>query len=81
LIATYIKPVQLERQFSSAIRFVLPCPISMENKYVCPDLDESLDLEIKNGRHPVIENNFPECLILQRCFLDRNTAAYHDYGS
>jgi DNA mismatch repair protein MutS len=31
--------------------------LALENKYVCP-IDESFDLEIKNGRHPVIENNF-----------------------
>jgi DNA mismatch repair protein MutS len=31
--------------------------IIIENKYVCPELDETFELEIKNGRHPVIENN------------------------
>ena len=30
-----------------------------------PDLDESFDLEIKEGRHPVIENN---CLLVCRIF-------------
>jgi DNA mismatch repair protein MutS len=31
--------------------------MAIENKYVCPELDESFELDIKNGRHPVIENN------------------------
>ena len=31
----------------------------IDNKYVCPDLDESFDLEIKEGRHPVIEKQLP----------------------
>jgi DNA mismatch repair protein MutS len=29
--------------------------LAIENKYVCPELDESFELDIKNGRHPVIE--------------------------
>jgi DNA mismatch repair protein MutS len=31
--------------------------LALENKYVCPDIDESFDLEIK-WKTPVIENNF-----------------------
>ena len=30
-----------------------------DNNYVRPQLDESTDLEIKNGRHPVIEKQLP----------------------
>jgi DNA mismatch repair protein MutS len=27
--------------------------LAIENKYVCPELDESFELDIKNGRHPL----------------------------
>jgi DNA mismatch repair protein MutS len=42
----------------------LDCLLSLaeaarKNDYVKPDLDESLVLEIKKGRHPVIERNLP----------------------
>jgi DNA mismatch repair protein MutS len=32
--------------------------LAIENKYVCPELDETFELEIKNGRHPVIEKQY-----------------------
>jgi DNA mismatch repair protein MutS len=32
---------------------------AVENKYVCPIVDDSLCLEIKDGRHPVIEKLLP----------------------
>jgi len=32
---------------------------SYENNYIRPVLDESFDLEIFKGRHPIIENNLP----------------------
>ncbi len=42
----------------------LDCFISLadtatENKYVCPIIDDSFCIEIKNGRHPVIEKLLP----------------------
>ena len=33
--------------------------LAMERSYVCPQLDESYDLTIKEGRHPVIEVQLP----------------------
>ena len=33
--------------------------LAKENQYVCPVFDDGLDLEIKNGRHPVIEKQLP----------------------
>lgn len=32
---------------------------AIENKYVCPELDESGDFIVKNGRHPVLEQVLP----------------------
>ncbi|MBT8384846.1 MAG: DNA mismatch repair protein MutS, partial [Bacteroidia bacterium] len=44
-----------------------------DNNYVRPQLDESTDLEIKNGRHPVIEKQLPigEEYIANDVFLNR----------
>ena len=33
--------------------------VAVENNYVCPDVDESSRLEIREGRHPVIERLLP----------------------
>jgi DNA mismatch repair protein MutS len=33
--------------------------VALERKYVCPVVDDSLVLEIKNGRHPVLEKILP----------------------
>jgi DNA mismatch repair protein MutS len=33
--------------------------VAVENHYVCPILDDSLRIEIKDGRHPVIEKLLP----------------------
>jgi DNA mismatch repair protein MutS len=33
--------------------------IAVEQNYVCPIIDESLDIDIKNGRHPVLEKILP----------------------
>ena len=49
--------------------------LSKQNKYVCPTIDDSFDLEIKDGRHPVIEKQLPvgETYIANNLFLDRET--------
>lgn len=39
--------------------FVSLADIAVENKYICPIIDDSLCIEIKNGRHPVIEKLLP----------------------
>lgn len=48
--------------------------LAKENNYVRPILDESHDLEIKNGRHPVIEKQLPlgEAYIANDVYLDRS---------
>lgn len=45
------------------------------NKYSCPILDDSFDLDIKDGRHPVIEKQLPlgEPYIANNLFLDRDS--------
>ena len=48
--------------------------IAKDNNYVCPTMDDSTDLEIKNGRHPVIEKQLPigEEYIANDVVLNRN---------
>ena len=45
------------------------------NKYTYPQIDDSFDLEIKDGRHPVIEKQLPigEPYIANDLFLDRES--------
>ena len=75
-IATYIKPVQqnanLVAQLDCLSSFT---QLAIDNNYVCPVLDESFDLEITNGRHPVIEKQLPVGVpyIANDVFLDRET--------
>ena len=75
-IATYIKPVQLNANLIAQLDCLTSfAQLAIENKYVCPTIDESLELEITNGRHPVIEKQLPVGVpyIANDVFLDRET--------
>ena len=49
--------------------------LAKDNHYVYPTIDDSFDLEIIDGRHPVIEKQLPigENYIANNVFLDRST--------
>lgn len=70
----YIKPVQqnafLVGQIDCLCGF---SQLAKDNNYIYPTLDDSFDLEIKDGRHPVIEKQLPlgEAYIANDVFLDR----------
>jgi DNA mismatch repair protein MutS len=75
-IATYIKPVQLNANLVAQLDCLCSfTQLAIENKYVCPELDESFELDIKNGRHPVIEKQLALGMpyIANDVFLDRET--------
>jgi len=56
----YIQPIQLNAQLIAQIDCLCSfAQTAKSNNYVRPQLDESTDLEIKNGRHPVIEKQLP----------------------
>ncbi len=56
----YIKPVQLNATLIGQLDCLSSfAQLAQENQYVRPLIDESFDLEIKNGRHPVIEKQLP----------------------
>lgn len=59
-ISTYIKQVQLNANLVAQLDCLISfAQLAIENNYVCPILDETFDLEITNGRHPVIEKQLP----------------------
>lgn len=73
-IATYIKPVQLNASLVAQLDCLTSfAQLAIENQYTCPNLDESFVLDIKNGRHPVIEKQLPVGIpyIANDVFLDR----------
>lgn len=75
-IGTYIKPVQLNASLVAQLDCLSSFAQSaIENNYSCPILDDSFELDIKNGRHPVIEKQLPlgTPYIANDLFLDRET--------
>jgi DNA mismatch repair protein MutS len=75
-ITTYVRQVQLNANLVAQLDCLTSfAQLAIENKYVCPELDETFELEIKNGRHPVIEKQLPvgTPYIANDVFLDRET--------
>ena len=75
-ITTYIKQVQLNANLVAQMDCLTSfAQLAIENKYVCPELDETFELDIKNGRHPVIEKQLPvgTPYIANDVYLDRET--------
>ncbi|MFD2909889.1 DNA mismatch repair protein MutS [Flavobacterium ardleyense] len=75
-IATYIKHVQLNANLIAQLDCLNSfTQLAIDNKYVCPILDDSFELEIKDGRHPVIEKQLPvgTPYIANDVYLDSDT--------
>ncbi|HCQ11759.1 MAG TPA: DNA mismatch repair protein MutS [Flavobacterium sp.] len=75
-IATYIKPVQLNANLIAQLDCLTSfAQLAIENNYVCPIIDDTFELEITNGRHPVIEKQLPVGVpyIANDVYLDRET--------
>ena len=75
-IATYIKPVQLNANLVAQLDCLASfTQLAIENNYVCPIIDETFELDITNGRHPVIERQLPIGVpyITNNVYLDRET--------
>ncbi len=72
----YIKPVQQNAYLIAKIDCLCGfAQLASDNNYVYPALDDSHDLDIVDGRHPVIEKQLPigEPYIANNVFLDRDT--------
>ncbi|WP_158828160.1 DNA mismatch repair protein MutS [Mucilaginibacter lacusdianchii] len=72
-LTEYIKPVQLNAQLIARLDVLLNfATISIKNYYVKPQINDGLLIDIKGGRHPVIEKNLPpgEEYITNDVYLD-----------
>jgi DNA mismatch repair protein MutS len=59
-IAGYVEPIQLNSSLIARLDCLLSfATISIRNHYVRPQINDSYHLNIKNGRHPVIEQHMP----------------------
>lgn len=75
-ISAYIKVVQLNANLVAQLDCLTSfTQLAIENNYIQPVLDESFELDIKNGRHPVIEKQLPvgTPYIANDVFLDNKT--------
>jgi DNA mismatch repair protein MutS len=75
-IGSYIKQVQMNANLVAQLDCLTSfAQLALDHHYVCPVLDDSFDLEIKNGRHPVIEKQLPVGVpyIANDVFLDRES--------
>lgn len=74
-VADYIKPVQLNAQLIAQLDVLLNFAfIAEKNHYVRPEVTTGKTIDVKGGRHPVIEQNLPidEDYITNDVFLDND---------
>lgn len=59
-VATYIPAIQLNASLVARLDCLMSFTrVSIENRYNRPEVNESLDIDISEGRHPVIEKQLP----------------------
>ena len=59
-ISEYIAPIQLNANLLAKLDVLCGfATLSIENNYNCPKINEGFAIEIKEGRHPVIEKQLP----------------------
>ncbi|MDG1037715.1 MAG: DNA mismatch repair protein MutS, partial [Polaribacter sp.] len=74
-VIQFVQIVQENAQIIAKIDCLLSFSVlAIDNNYVRPIMDESTDLDIKNGRHPVIEKQLPidQTYIANDVVLNRN---------
>lgn len=72
-ISSYVAPIQLNAQLIARLDCLVSfAKVAIRNNYVRPALHENFTLSIKDGRHPVIEQNLPlgESYVTNDVFLD-----------
>jgi DNA mismatch repair protein MutS len=75
-LADYIQPIQLNAALIARLDCLLSFAQTAEkNHYVRPHINDSKILDIKNGRHPVIEKRLPigEEYVANDIYLDNDT--------
>ena len=71
----YVPAMQNDANVAAQLDCLLSfAAVAAENKYVCPDINDSLVIDIRQGRHPVIERQMPmgEEYIANDVLLDNN---------
>ncbi len=59
-LTDYIQPIQIDAAVIAKLDCLLSfANIAEANDYVCPEISDSYVLDIKDGRHPVIEKQLP----------------------
>ena len=74
-VSEYVEPIQLDASLVARLDCLVSfADIALKNKYVRPTIDDSFVLDIKKGRHPVIEQMMPvgESYIANDVYLDRD---------
>ncbi len=72
-LTDYIEPIQLDASLIARLDVMLSFAVIAEkNHYVRPQINDTYVLDIKNGRHPVIEQHLPigETYISNDIYLD-----------
>lgn len=75
-LSEYIQAIQLNANILSCIDCLSSfAKVSGQNEYNMPEVNDSLILDIKQGRHPVIEQQLPigESYIANDIYLDNNS--------
>jgi DNA mismatch repair protein MutS len=75
-LSEFIKPIQLNAQLVAQLDVLLNFSnLAIKNYYVKPIIDDSTIIDIKGGRHPVIEKHLPvgEEYITNDVFLDNDS--------
>ncbi len=75
-VAQFIQPIQTNAEIIAQLDVLLNfSELAIANKYCKPELDDSFILDIKNGRHPVIEKKLKQGdqYISNNLFLDPNS--------
>lgn len=75
-LLTYLEPIQYDAQLVARLDCLLCfAEVSLANNYCRPELSDGDTIDIKDGRHPVIETQLPlgEQYICNNVYLDHET--------
>ena len=75
-LAEYVPQLTLNAQVVARIDCLLSfAETAIANRYICPDINDSLLIDIRQGRHPVIEQQMPigERYVSNDVLLDNNS--------
>jgi len=71
----YVPQLQVDASVLAQLDCLLSyATVAAENHYICPDVNDSLVIDIRQGRHPVIEQQLPpgETYVANDVLLDNN---------